>query len=113
MKVVDPGHTYIMRDIDGTGIQYIQFVKREGDNYPGNTGSRPGILCQEALRVLINRCEYLNNQIPCAETEAIIANLRAAFLAFEVRAARVRGEVIDLPRRRPTRSIWRPRGRNL
>jgi hypothetical protein len=72
-------------------------VKRVGDRYPGNGGTGyEGTNCQEVLRALVSRSLYLNNQFPCAETEAIIGHLRSALLLFEVRAARIHGRALSL-----------------
>lgn len=96
MQVMDPGHDYILKPLDGGILQRLVFVKRVGPNYPGNTTEHPGLLTQEVLRALIDRCKYMNAQGSCAETDLIIAHLRSALLLFEVRAARCRGTGIDL-----------------
>lgn len=70
MKIIDPGHCYEVDSYDGEMNQLIDFMKRIGDKFPGNEGSScPGTNCQELIRILIDRCKYLNNQIPCIETE--------------------------------------------
>lgn len=96
MKVIDPGHVYEIEGLDGSESQIIYFVKRQGKNYPGNIGMNPGPITQEFLRAILHHCKYMNNQGPCAETDVIINALRTALFAFEVRAARCRGESIDL-----------------
>lgn len=96
MKILDAGHKYEIDSLDGKIIQSIQFVKREGEKFPFNCCSYPGTNCQEVLRVLIDRTEYLQNQQPCAETEAIIASLRNALLLFEIRAAREHGHTLKM-----------------
>lgn len=98
MKVIDPGHVYVAESVCEIEPQRIQFVKNRGAKYPGNTGEpQPGIICQELLRILIDRTSYLNSQGSCAETEHALAALRAALGWYEVRAARCREEHIDLP----------------
>jgi rubredoxin len=97
MKVVDPGHVYDIESLNGGPSQRIHFVKREGSNYPGNIGTQDGPITQEFLRAILHRCEYMNNQGSCAETDIIIAALRTAIFAFEVRASRCRGTSIELP----------------
>jgi hypothetical protein len=96
MKIIDPGHEYLLDAIDGGDQQRLVFVKRQGRNYPGNVGAHPGILTQEALRACLDRAIYMNTQASCAETDVIIASLRTAIFAFEVRAARCRGTSIVL-----------------
>jgi hypothetical protein len=97
MQVVDPGHEYILHALDGGEPQRLLFVKREGHNYPGNVGVHPGLLTQEVVRVLLDRCKYMNAQGSCAETDIIISSLETVLMMFEVRAARCRGTSIDLP----------------
>ena len=86
MKILDAGHHYELDCLDGDETQSLVFVKRSGPKFPFNEGSYPGTNCQEVLRALIDRCQYLQAQAPCAETKSIIANLRAALLLFELRA---------------------------
>lgn len=88
MIVRDPGHDYVLQSLDGEAPQRLTFVKREGPGFPGNVGSHPGTTTQEVLRALIERGEYVNGQVPCAETEAATALMRSALLLLEVRAAR-------------------------
>ncbi len=100
MKTIDPGYRYALVNYDNypqqQGLeQQLLFVKREDENYPGNKGTNPGTNCQEVLRALIDRCVYLQKQKSCAETEAIIGNLRSALLLFELRAARRHGRHLD------------------
>lgn len=98
MKVLDPGHEYLLEPIpvDSEPPVRIHFPKREGANYPGNVGEHPGPLTQEYLRAVIDRAKYMNAQGPCAETDNIISCLRQALMWFEVRAARCRGASIYL-----------------
>jgi hypothetical protein len=73
MRVLDAGHYYELASLDGnSGVQRIQFVKREGLKFPGNVGHNPGTTSQEVLRVLIDRGFYVNHQIPCWQTRAVI-----------------------------------------
>lgn len=100
MEVIDPGHFYSLKSFDSLTsdpAEYLIFVKREGENYPGNEGAHRGTTSQEVLRALIERSEYVNNQKPCAETEAAIGLLKAALLLFELRAARYHERFLDLP----------------
>lgn len=98
MKVLDPGHLYQLACLDGDRTEFLQFVKRVGARYPGNElPAYPGTTMQEVLRALIDRAQYVNRQISCAETEAAIGLLTAALLLFEVRAKRVKGKQLNLP----------------
>ncbi|SRR6266704_6357952 len=97
MKILDAGHEYLAEGIAGAKPQRITFVKNRGEKYPGNAGEpHGGILSQELMRILIDRTEYLNRQGSCAETEHALAALRQALAWFEVRAARCRGDHINL-----------------
>lgn len=99
MRCEDPGHRFALRVLDADDDareQMLTFVKREGPGYPGNIGTYPGTTSQEALRALIDRAEYVNNQERCAETEAVMQLMRAALLLLEIRAARRHGRALDL-----------------
>ena len=103
MRVIDPGHLYQLAERDGVSgansLPALRFVKRVGDRYPGNKPpAYPGTTIQEVIRALIDRAEYVNRQIPCAETEAAIGALKIALLLFEVRASRVDGRMLDAAR---------------
>lgn len=91
MRVIDPGHAYKLNFLDGgpriLGQDELTFVKREGPKYPGNVGHYPGTNIQEVLRALINRVEYLNNQIPDKRNEIVLDSLRACLYLLEERAA--------------------------
>lgn len=98
MKILDLGHSYLAEGVGGAADQRIVFVKNRGEKYPGNVGEpHGGMLCQELIRILIDRTAYLNNQGSCSETEHALAALRQSLAWFEVRAARCRGDYIDLP----------------
>jgi hypothetical protein len=97
MKIIDPGHEYFAEGVGGVEPTWITFVKNLGEKYPGNSGEpHGGLLCQELIRILIDRTTYLNSQGSCAETEHAIAALRQALAWFEVRAARCRNTHIEL-----------------
>jgi hypothetical protein len=101
VQVLDPGHMYLLREldhkVDPAAQQRLVFVKREGEGFPGNVGSYPGTTSQEVLRALIDRAEYVNNQVPCAETQAAKELMSAALVLLELRAARRHGRHIDAP----------------
>jgi hypothetical protein len=89
MKVLDAGHYYELAALDGdSGIQRLQFVKREGAKFPGNVGHCAGATSQEVLRVLIDRAFYVNNQIPCWQTRLSIYLMGAVVWLYEHRAAK-------------------------
>lgn len=89
MRVLDPGHDYVLQSLDGDAPQRLTFVKRIGPRFPGNKGeAHAGTTMQEVLRALIDRAEYVNGQTPCAETESARALMMSALLVLETRAAR-------------------------
>ncbi len=95
MKIIDPGHEYLLDGVGGVAPQRIVFVKNEGEKYSGNIGFHGGLLTQELLRVCIDRTKYLNAQGSCMETELALSALRQALAWYEVRAARCRGTHIE------------------
>lgn len=105
MKVIDRGHKYKLHTLDGDTKSYLTFVKREGLGYPGNVGSYPGTTCQEVLRALIDRLEYLNNQIPCWQNQIARLCCIIALWLFEYRHSRRKGRVLKVL---PWRVLDRP-----
>lgn len=94
MKVLDPGHRYMLDELDGGHLPQatIQFVKREGEKFPGNVGTEPGVLLQEVFRACIDRCNYLYNQVPCWQTRFIIMMLRNCIATLENRTRERRNQ---------------------
>lgn len=97
MRVVDAGHEYLLDSYDGGEPVRLIFVKREGEGYPFNVGHHPGTNCQEVIRALIDRVQYLQKQIPCEENERIINDLRSCLWNFENRAAKRHGRAFVFP----------------
>jgi len=93
MRVLDPGHRYALRHLDGPSEEYLRFVKREGEGYPGNEGHSAGTTMQEVLRALIDRARYVNRQIPDAHTQEGIRHMQIAIYEFERRAAERHGRI--------------------
>jgi len=91
VKVIDPGHEYLLDSLDGPCENRLVFVKREGEKYPGNVGRHAGTTLQEVLRALLHRARYVNGQQPCRETEFAIRYLKETIYLFEMRAARLHG----------------------
>ena len=93
MRVLDPGHRYEMDELDKDDslTAILQFVKREGEKYPGNVGTSPGVTMQEVLRCIIDRAIYVNIQRSNIHTLRGINHLRSAFREFEERAAELHG----------------------
>lgn len=101
MRVIDPGHTYELSTYDCPGLgrpQTLKFVKRNDppEKYPGNTSAYPGTIMQEVFKALIDRLQYVNNQIPCAETEAILGLMQTSLFLLEERANRLHDRSLNL-----------------
>lgn len=86
MKVIDPGHNYALDQLDGVGAVELRFVKRQGPNYPGNTGAHRGTTLQEVCRACIDRVKYVNNQKPHKNNTTIIYMFRCIIWFLEERA---------------------------
>jgi hypothetical protein len=88
---LDPGHLYLIPSLDGECPQQLRFVKRVGENFPGNTSAYPGTTSQAVLRCLIRRTQYVDKQIPDPRNEEAIQCLRRVIYLFEQRAAERHG----------------------
>lgn len=99
MKVLDPGHAYLVDVYDGDApySTVIQFMKREGKRYPGNKGHYAGTNCQELIRVLIDRIGYLNNQINHESNSEILYHQLSSLHLLEYRAAERHGRELPYP----------------
>lgn len=93
MKVVDPGHEFLLDCLDApSGFKvHLPFVKRVGERYPGNATAHAGPTSQEVLRALISRAKYVNQQTPCNETRVSVWLMRAVIWLYERRAKRIKG----------------------
>lgn len=92
MEVLDLGHSYLVHQYDahpdsGFIEANITFMKRNepSEKYPGNINYYPGTNCQEVLRVLIDRVNYLDNQQEDYDNNEIIHSLRKDLYLFERR----------------------------
>lgn len=88
MTCIDPGHRYLLATLDGDGSPIpLDFVKREGEKYPGNIGSHPGTTLQEVWRASIDRLKYLDEQEPHMANQLAISLLELTISTLEDRAA--------------------------
>lgn len=81
MKVTKEGHVYQVSNYDGNGVQEIVFVKR----FRGEENHK-GTINQELLRVLIDRVQFLNTEMPWEGNTEILHHLRMALILHESRA---------------------------
>jgi hypothetical protein len=101
MEVKDPGHLYSLDWLDevsgwAEGEGELRFVKRIGENYPGNEEpGYSGTQTQEVLRALIDRTNYVDNQKPHVSNQEVLTNLRRSLYALELRAAEIRKEDLE------------------
>lgn len=95
MTILDPGHLYMLRTLDGGFPNELRFVKRVGEKYPGNCSAYAGTTSQEVLRALIDRAKYVNGQIYFPENDLVLWHLRSALWLLESRAARTHGRFLD------------------
>ena len=94
MKILDHGHLFEVDCYDGVHIQSpltITYMKRMGPGYPGNTSAYPGTNCQEVIRSIIRRVQYLDEQIHHRNNAEIIFHQRSSLYLFEERAAERHG----------------------
>lgn len=87
MQIIDPGHKFLLDNLDGTAFSMLTFVKREGLGYPGNVGHYPGTTLQEVYRSCIARHKYLDKQLHDQANSNCIFHLRENIRELEVRAA--------------------------
>lgn len=83
MKVVKPGHVYDLDNLHGNSSTRLQFYM-DPELHDGE--SRAGPNCQEVIRALIDRVNYLDSEKPWEGNEAIVMHLRSALALFESRA---------------------------
>ena len=99
MSVIDPGHKYLLLTLDGPPGQTLTFVKRmdekDPSKYPGNTSAYPGTTIQSVVRCLIERVDYLQNQIAHKNNVAIRRKFLEILWLLEDRAAERHGRDFD------------------
>lgn len=97
---IDPGHEYELLTLDGELRQTLTFVKRHDpehpERFPGNTDSHAGTTLQSVIRCLMDRVEFLDNQIPCKENILVRDKLAECLWQLEQRAARRHGHDFKL-----------------
>jgi hypothetical protein len=100
MKVLDPGHFYLLNELDYNdrkeSLLTLQFVKREGPKYPGNVGHYSGTTLQEVLRACCDRLRYVYKQVPAVEDLLALDHLKEALWQLETRAAKRHGRCADM-----------------
>jgi hypothetical protein len=95
MKVLEPGHKYMLKNLGTPSYGILTFIKRSSKAVDYGPTEHIGTNTQEVLRALIDRSEYLNNVLPCDETRDAIYHLRMALFNYEVRAYRRKQEELN------------------
>jgi hypothetical protein len=87
MRVLEAGHVYELQHLDAEGHETLTFIRRNSKAIT-HAFEHPGTNTQEVLRALIDRTKFLNDVIPCDETQDAIYYLRMALFCYEARAWR-------------------------
>lgn len=101
-EIIDPGHVFrllVLDKVEGKEsnlLHAIQFVKREGDKFPGNKGAHEGTTLQAVIRALHSRVAYLHSQHPADYNLDVMENLKMAHYHLEERAAYRHGVAYEL-----------------
>lgn len=93
MKILTPGHKYELENFEAKNRpgQVIQFIEKMP--LPANTQGDPATLVtvndgttnEEALKMLIDRCQSLYDKFPSEETACSISHLKSALYAQQSR----------------------------
>jgi len=94
MRVVDEGHVYELTQLEREEPHLLVFIKRSGKHIK-HEREWGGLQTQEVLRALIDRTKYLNDLIPCAETQDAVWHLQSALFCYEARAYRRKFEKVN------------------
>lgn len=87
MEVLDAGHTYKLRHVEGEYFETLTFIKRNSGDMR-HAIQYAGTNTQEVLRALIDRTKYLAEQVDCNETRDALHYLRMTLFVYEARALR-------------------------
>jgi hypothetical protein len=87
MKVLELGHIYQLAHLDSDGHESLTFIRRNSKAIT-HASEHAGTNSQEVLRALIDRTKFLNDIIPCEETQDALWHLRMALFCYEARAWR-------------------------
>jgi hypothetical protein len=94
MKTIVPGHVYDLWQLGSTSPQRLTFICRSGGAITYDK-EWPGVQTQEVLRALIDRTQYLDDVLPCLESEDVLWHLRMALFLYEARAWRRKQEEVN------------------
>ena len=95
MKVITPGHNYVLDSFEGNNPQTIQFIEKEPiskDKHPEywEDGKTPadstlhtvsdGTTNEAVLEMLINRMQFLQSKMACRENAIVITKLEESLM---------------------------------
>jgi hypothetical protein len=80
MRVITPGHAYELDCLDSDQTVELRFVNR------GHDQDEAGPSCQEVIRALIDRVQFLHVEKPHQNNSEIVRHLRQSLVLFEARA---------------------------
>lgn len=83
MKVLDPGHRFLLDNLESNTKTVLQFMK---DPSLHNGEGADGPTCQEVLRAIISRVQALDQEKHWAGNADIIFHGRMMIAGFEARA---------------------------
>lgn len=95
MNVIEPGHVYELPNLEHPGTQLLTFIKRSSAAINYANTEHPGTNVQSVIRALIDRSQFLNDIIPCDETQNAVYHLRMALFEYEARAWRRKQEKLN------------------
>lgn len=84
MQVVVPGHSYILKSMDGTNSQFLQFIKKEPIDGEFVT-VQDGTTNEEVLEVLIDRIKCLDNKASSPFNAKCLDHLKCALEQLNMR----------------------------
>lgn len=90
MKILTPGHKYVLGNFEGSANgQTVQFIEKrpvcEGSTFLETVND--GTTNEEVLRMLIDRMQHLQAKFPCRENALVITKLEESLMWLEKRTA--------------------------
>lgn len=84
MRVLVPGHSYELNNLDGQPVAALGFIRKEMVDGKLMTAS-DGTTNEEVLAALIDRIKSLNAKAPCRENAVCLTHLETGLLWLEKR----------------------------
>jgi len=89
MKILTPGHKYVLTNYKEGGEQTLDFIHKEQatDGSAALIMVDEGTTNEEVLKVLIDRLQFLQRAFPCRENALVITKLEESLMWLEKRTA--------------------------